>query len=128
MKILSRTALIIGCFIFSLNGLALIPTVKKQALSSGWEFLREDVGNVWEVVRPASEGKPESVPLWKSVTLPHCFNAEDAADPDQNYYQGPGWYRTNIDIKNPYHHGSTFLEFEGAGQVNEVYVYTTLIA
>lgn len=107
---------------------AVIPTDKKIRLTQSWEFIRQDMGSPWEVMRPFQPGKPESVPLWQEVTLPHCFNSEDAADPDVNYYQGPGWYRTVLDIDNPYAGGRTFLEFEGAGQKTEVYVYTTLVA
>lgn len=92
-----------------------------------WEFLKGDLGGVWEVVRPVKMGDPESLPIWEKVTLPHCFNATDAVDPDMNYYQGPGWYRINLDINNPYPDGRTVLHFEGAGQRTSVYVYTTLV-
>lgn len=95
-----------------------------QRLNNGWEFLQGDLGNIWEAVRPASKGSPETVPLWTKVNLPHCFNAEDAVDPDVNYYQGPGWYKTNLEIKNPYDKGRTILHFEGAGQKTEVYIFT----
>jgi beta-galactosidase len=104
---------------------AKIPAMQKQQLNEGWLFLRGDIGNIWETVRPASKGSPETVPLWTVVTLPHCFNAEDAVDPDLNYYQGPGWYKTLLDINNPYANGRVLLEFEGAGQKTEVYIYTT---
>jgi beta-galactosidase len=100
---------------------------QKTRLNTGWEFLRQDVGGIWEVVRPVKEGNPEMVPLWQKVHLPHCVNAEDAVDPDVNYYQGPSWYRTRLDIQNPYPGGRTLLHFEGAGQKTEVYVYTTKV-
>ena len=126
MKI--RLVLLLGLLV-SLQALALIPTDRKQRLNEGWEFIRQDMGSVWEVMRPVpGAGKPEAVPLWQHVSLPHCFNAEDAVDPDVNYYQGAGWYRTNLSIDNPYQDGRTLLEFEGAGQVTQVYVYTTLVA
>lgn len=99
----------------------------RHRIDANWEYIRQDMGSVWEVFRPVQAGKPESVPLWSSVNLPHCFNAFDAVDPDVNYYQGPGWCRKNIKIENPYVHGRTFLEFEGAGQSTQVYVYTTLV-
>ena len=67
------------------------------------------------------------MPLWTKVSLPHCVNAKDAVDPDVNYYQGPAWYRTQLDVKNPYQNGRTLLHFEGAGQKTEVYVYTTKV-
>ncbi|HEX5553141.1 MAG TPA: glycoside hydrolase family 2 TIM barrel-domain containing protein [Chitinophagaceae bacterium] len=91
--------------------------------TKGWEFLKEDLGSVWEAVRPAAPGSPQSVPVWDSVTLPHCFNERDAVDPDVNYYEGPGWYRTQLAIHNPYKNGRTLLHFEGAGQKTTVYVY-----
>lgn len=94
-------------------------------LNNNWEFVKQDLGGIWEAVRPVGKGNPESVPLWQNVTLPHCVNAEDAVDPDVNYYQGPSWYRTQFSLENPYTNGRTLLHFEGAGQKTEVYVYTT---
>jgi beta-galactosidase len=96
---------------------------QKQRLTGNWEYLKGDLGGVWEAVRPVKEGNPESVPFWQKVTLPHCFNATDAVDPDVNYYQGPGWYRTQLTIANPYQKGRTLLHFEGAGQKTQVYIY-----
>lgn len=96
-------------------------------LAEGWEFLRGDLGGVWEAVRPWRPTRPEAVPLWTPVTLPHCFNALDAVDPEANYYQGPGWYRTALAVDNPYPGGRTLLHFEGAGQRTQVYIYTTLV-
>jgi beta-galactosidase len=109
--------------------LAAQPTLAQQhhRLVAGWEFVRQDLGGVWEAVRPVVAGNPESVPLWETVTLPHCFNARDAVDPAQNYYQGPGWYRTQLAVQNPYPGGHTRLHFEGAGQKTEVYIYTTKV-
>ena len=101
-----------------------VPADTKTRLTDHWTFLQSDLGSVWEAVRPSKKG---DVPLWKNVTLPHCFNAEDAVDPDVNYYQGPGWYRTILALDNPYPGGRILLEFEGAGQKTEVYVYTTLV-
>ncbi|MFD2585114.1 glycoside hydrolase family 2 TIM barrel-domain containing protein [Pedobacter vanadiisoli] len=97
-------------------------------LNNNWEFLKQDLGGIWEAVRPVGMGNPEAVPLWQKVSLPHCVNAEDAVDPDVNYYQGPAWYRTQLNISNPYQNGRTILHFEGAGQKTEVYVYTTKVA
>jgi beta-galactosidase len=100
---------------------------QKKRLITDWEFLRQDLGGIWEAVRPVTKGSAESVPLWQPVNLPHCVNAEDAVDPDVNYYQGPSWYRTNLSVQNPYQNGRTILHFEGAGQKVKVYVYTTLV-
>ena len=96
----------------------------KQRIDDNWQFIRQDMANVWEVLRPVQPGKPESVPLWQDVTLHHCYNALDGVDPDVNYYQGAVWYRTSLIIDNPYPGGHTLLEFEGAGQKTQVYVDT----
>jgi len=100
---------------------------QSRRLTGDWEYLKQDLGGIWEAVRPVTAGNPESVPLWESVNLPHCFNAEDAVDPDRNYYQGPGWYRTSLALENPYTNGRTLLHFEGAGQKTDVYIYTTKV-
>ncbi|GGC44371.1 hypothetical protein GCM10011386_40880 [Parapedobacter defluvii] len=97
---------------------------QSHRLTDGWEFVRQDLGGIWESVRPYKPGDPEASPIWKPVTLPHCFNAADAVAPDVNYYQGPGWYRTSLEIANPYQNGRTLLHFEGSGQKTEVYIYT----
>ena len=114
--------------LWSACGFAQINHEYKTRLTDDWLFLRQDLGSVWEAVRPFSPGSPESVLLWEKVSLPHCFNAEDAVDPDVNYYQGPGWYKTLLTIDNPYSNGRTILHFEGAGQKTAVYVYTEQVA
>lgn len=121
---LKRTILLFTLCCGLLSAHAQVNYSNSRRLIDGWQFLRSDIGNVWEAVRPASPGTPETVPLWTTVSLPHCFNAEDAVDPRANYYQGPGWYKSFVEIDNPYHGGRTLLHFEGAGQKTEVYVYT----
>ncbi|HTN38736.1 MAG TPA: glycoside hydrolase family 2 TIM barrel-domain containing protein [Arachidicoccus sp.] len=100
---------------------------KSIRLTDNWQFLKSDLGSIWEAWRPATPGSPQSVPLWQSINLPHCFNARDAVDPDVNYYQGPGWYRTRLSLDNPYQGGHTYLHFEGAGQKTKVYIDTILV-
>jgi len=111
-------------FLFIVNA---VHAQQGTRLINDWEFLKGDIGGVWEAVRPVKPGNPESMPVWKKVNLPHCVNATDAVDPDMNYYQGPAWYRTQLTIANPYTNGRTILHFEGAGQKTEVYVYTTKV-
>ena len=122
--IIKKVLLIALLFSFTLHGFTQINYQQKERLNEGWLFRREDLGSIWEAVRPAAKGSSEGVPLWTKVSLPHCFNAEDAVDPDVNYYQGPGWYKKMLDVKNPYTDGRTILYFEGAGQKTDVYIYT----
>ncbi|MGX5818788.1 glycoside hydrolase family 2 TIM barrel-domain containing protein [Chitinophaga lutea] len=108
--------------------LAFSARAQQQRLSDGWEYLRSDLGGIWEAVRPVGKGNPEASPIWEKVSLPHCVNASDAVDPDVNYYQGPAWYRRQLKLQNPYPGGRTLLHFEGAGQKTDVYVYMTKVA
>jgi beta-galactosidase len=87
-------------------------------LTTGWEYYRGSLGGVWDVWR---EDMAEST-VWKRVTIPHCFNAYDAVDPDQSFYEGPGWYRRKLQVWNPYDKGRTLLLFEGAGQKAQVFI------
>lgn len=126
MKNYLRMAYAMVCFSVCINS---VGQPKQIELSTGWELYRNDMGHVWEVVRPVpAPGKPEEVPLWTPVELPHCYNATDAVNPDIPYYEGVCWYRTQLDIANPFSEGHTILEFEGSGQKTEVYVYTQLVA
>ncbi len=111
-----------------MDTLNIAPVSDGERLITGWEFLRSDLGGIWEAVRLVKKGNPESVPPWAPVTLPHCFNATDAVDPDVSYYQGPGWYRTYLAINQPHSDGRVVLHFEGAGQKTRVFVYTTEVA
>lgn len=99
----------------------------RERLNDNWQFVKQDLGGVWEAIRPVKAGSPEEVPLWQNVTLPHCYNAEDAVDPDVHYYQGATWYRKQLNINNTYKNGRTLLHFEGVGQKAEVYIYTTKV-
>ena len=89
-------------------------------LTRGWEFVRGDLGGVWETLR--SDDRALNLPVWTPVTLPHCVNATDSVDPDTPYYQGPMWYRTELVVENPHPRGRTLLHFEGAGQKSQVWI------
>jgi beta-galactosidase len=97
-----------------------------QRLLKGWECYRGNVGGPWEVFR--GKAASDNVEWDKIESMPHCFNAYDAVDPDRGYYQGPGWYRTTLKPNNPYPNGRTLLHFEGAGQKSKVYVYLKQVA
>jgi beta-galactosidase len=91
----------------------------RTRLDYGWEFHKGTLGSIWEIWRG---DKASDNVRWTSVTLPHCFNARDAVDPDEHYYQGPGWYRVRLKIANPFPGGRTLLHFQGAGQNSKVFV------
>jgi beta-galactosidase len=87
-------------------------------LESGWEFYRGPLDprqQVWN---------SEELVVWDKVTVPHCFNAYDGCDPDTPAYRGSGWYRTKLQVANPFQNGRTLLHFEGASQQSEVWIGT----
>jgi beta-galactosidase len=90
-----------------------------ERLDAGWEYHQGALGSIWEIWR--GDAATDNV-KWTPVTLPHCFNARDAVDPNGHYYEGPGWYRTHLTLANPYPGGRTLLHFEGAGQKSHVFV------
>ena len=96
-------------------------TVSSTRLDEGWQFRRGPMYGIWEIWRS------EESDLWQPTTLPNCFNASDACDPDQSYYRGQGWYRTRLALNNPFADGRTILHFQGAGQTTTVWVGSTLI-
>ncbi|MEO5794117.1 MAG: glycoside hydrolase family 2 TIM barrel-domain containing protein [Rhodoferax sp.] len=66
---------------------------------------------------------------WLNVTLPHTWNARDAASVAQttptstSYKRGLGWYRLEFD--NPANGASQWLQFDGASIVADVWLNGT---
>ncbi len=92
-----------------------------KRLDSEWQFRKGSIGGidgVWHA---------EEVELWKTVDLPHCFNAHDACDPDKSYFRGEGWYRARLPITDSLPDGQTLLHFQGAGQTTTLWVGSVLV-
>ncbi len=107
-------------FHFILLVLSVLSTqAESTRIDTGWEYHQGTLGSIWEIWRG---NKASDNVEWQSVTLPHCFNARYAVDPDEHYYQGQGWYRTRLKLANPFPDGRTLLHFDGAGQKSQVYV------
>jgi beta-galactosidase len=119
--LLLRGTIVLGALFFSAAATlsAANENSGEQRLSDGWEFHQGSLGNTWEIWR--GDAASDNV-TWSPVTLPHCFNARDAVDPDVHYYQGPGWYRTRLTVANPFPNGRMLLHFDGAGQKSQVFV------
>lgn len=97
-----------------------LPASQVKRLDTGWEFYRGtilDSSHVWD----------SGDITWESVSLPHCFNAMDACDPDHGYYRGQGWYRMTVPVANPFPGGRTILHFQGAGQTTSMWIGSKLL-
>jgi beta-galactosidase len=90
-------------------------------LDGDWEFHAGDLSEA------AEAWLPERQQEWGAVSLPHCFNARDACDPDKPYFRGHGWYRRRLKVENPYPDGRTILFFQGAGQTTTLWIGSTSV-
>lgn len=87
-----------------------------------FEFVKGDLGGVWEALREF-----RGIPVWEKVEIPHCYNAEDAVDPDKPYYQGVAWYRTNLKVSEKFGKKRVLLRFGATGQKARVFLYNKLV-
>ena len=97
------------------------PPAQTGRLDTGWEFRPGPMRGVSQAWNPLEKE------LWNATELPHCFNALNECDPDRSYFRGQGWYRTRIDLRNPFVGGRTILNFQGAGQTTTLWVGSTLV-
>ncbi|HEY3383609.1 MAG TPA: glycoside hydrolase family 2 TIM barrel-domain containing protein [Vicinamibacterales bacterium] len=85
------------------------------ALARGWRFLRDD--SLTEDAALVATGAS-----WQEVSLPHTWNAIDAASTTATtpYKRGPGWYR--LAFKGPLRGVRHWLQFDGASIVADVWL------
>ena len=86
-----------------------------RPLESGWRFVLDDA--LTDEAALAATGE-----AWQAVTLPHTWNAADAASTDATvpYKRGRGWYRLVFDA--PAKGSRHWLEFEAASIVADVWL------
>jgi beta-galactosidase len=109
------------CFAVLTATPATAATRQVTPLMSDWKFVRQDV--------PQAKDAAFDAAAWQSVSLPHTYNAADAAaggdknrgDDEGVYYRGPAWYRHALDI-TPKPGTRYVLQFDGAALVTDVYV------
>ena len=64
--------LFVACLLYLsvLSAVAKVPAMNKIRLTNNWEYLKGDLGGIWEAVRPAAPGSSEAVP---SGSLLRCL-------------------------------------------------------
>ena len=85
------------------------------AASSGAQRYSRTINENWRFTGGES-GRSET------VSIPHTWNAEDAADEVSGFYRGKGVYEKNVSINEDISSHSFFVHFEGANQVTELFV------
>ena len=86
-----------------------------QPLSSGWRFVQDDAMKDEAALASTAD-------TWETVSLPHTWNAKDAASTDARvpYKRGRGWYRLVFDA--PARGTRHWLQFDGASIVADVWL------
>lgn len=90
-----------------------------KPLTAGWRFIQDD--DLTDEQALASDAAS-----WQSVSLPHTWNAIDAAKTEQttptsvNYKRGLGWYHLEFDA--PASGATHWLQFDGASIVADVWL------
>jgi beta-galactosidase len=85
-----------------------------RALNDNWRFIQDDDLSDGEALNASGED-------WETVSLPHTWNAEDAAGTDTNTYKRDlGWYRQTFDT--PPEGARHWLEFGAASLVADVWL------
>ena len=86
-----------------------------QPLPSGWRFVQDDAMTDETALASTAD-------TWETVSLPHTWNAKDAASTDARvpYKRGRGWYRLVFDA--PARGTRHWLQFDGASIVADVWL------
>lgn len=88
-------------------------------INESWKFSKEDNKESYKSNFSDSD--------WKSISIPHTWNNDDAVDETPGFYRGACWYRKHLYIGDEAKERRVFINFEGANQevflyVNEKYV------
>lgn len=85
-----------------------------EDLVDNWRFVQDDALTDGEALASTADE-------WETVSLPHTWNAEDAASLDATTYKrGLGWYRLEFDT--PEEGARHWLEFGAASLVADVWL------
>ena len=101
--------LLIACF--SLQAQERLTTT----INSSWQFFKGDTA------KASAQNK------WAKVAIPHTWNAKDVFDEEPGYYRGEGWYKKTIYVPSNWQDKEVYLQFDGVGQVAEVYLNGKLV-
>ncbi|WP_147676561.1 glycoside hydrolase family 2 protein [Algibacter pacificus] len=83
-----------------------------------------NINNHWSYLEQNFKSKEEALTHqgWKTINLPHTWNALDATDLNPGYRRTASWYKKNLDIKHVNSELIYQLYFEGVNITSEVYV------
>ena len=89
-------------------------TIRKSVeLTHGWRFIKRDV--------PGGEQPNLDDSGWQAVDLPHTYNVAGMLNAKE-HYRGPAWYRKQIDVSAVEPGRRTYIEFDGAFLITDLWV------
>lgn len=106
----SFTLALIGLLI---NTLSCYAQTEKESINESWKQFTGDVAGAEKV-----DFNDKS---WKTVNLPHTWNAVDAYT-EKKHYKGIGWYHKNLILTQKHIGKKLFIHFEGAFLKASVYI------
>jgi len=102
-------------------------TINASGQNIGNRAHRQWIGlnDLWTFSKdPDAVANPQDISSlkWKTVTIPHTWNARDVMDDEPGYYRGIGWYKRKFSTNPSLKDKDIFLSFNGANQETEVYI------
>jgi beta-galactosidase len=83
-------------------------------LVNGWRFVKRDV--------TGAEQETFDDQSWDAISIPHTWNARDGQDGGNDYYRGPGFYRSHFFVDASEAGRQIFIHFNGVNTVTDVWV------
>ncbi|HBY85736.1 MAG TPA: hypothetical protein DEO86_07675, partial [Colwellia sp.] len=83
-----------------------------QPLNNQWQFIKSSPALAHSIDQDN----------WKSVNLPHTWNAKDGQDGGGDYYRGTGTYRRVFTLDEKFINKKIYLHFDGATTSTKVYI------
>lgn len=116
MKIFGAVLLLIAL----LSGTSVNAQRSKISINENWKF---HSGGFAFAQRAHQKNFPLPIDdMWKTISIPHTWNATDPFDDAESYRRGIGWYRKFLTVDSALSDKSIFLHFEGANQTTDLYV------
>ena len=82
-------------------------------INTSWKFTSKPVADVFLADYEDSN--------WEDVNIPHCYNATDPYDDNNDYYRGITWYRKKLKLNSSYKNKKIYVVFDGVNQIADVY-------
>lgn len=105
------------CFLLFSNAVVFSQSYSPRTdslVNNNWKFTCKPVSDPFRADYDDSK--------WESISVPHCFNAKDPYDDDNDYYRGIVWYRKKISFDESFKNKKLFLRFDGVNNITDVFV------